>query len=49
MADELYPISFMVFRTTWGISTQADVVISPAIMAIPVVTRVSQATLATGS
>jgi hypothetical protein len=36
----------MVSLTICGISTQAEVVISPAIIAIPVVTIVSQATLA---
>jgi hypothetical protein len=36
----------MVCRTTSGMSTQEEVVISPAIMAMPVVTEVSQATRA---
>jgi hypothetical protein len=36
----------MVWRTISGMSTRAVVVISPAIRAMPVVTRVSQATRA---
>src|SRR5437588_9077901 len=39
----------MVLRTTAGISTQADVVISPATSTSPVVVAVSHATRATGS
>src|SRR5712691_7358661 len=39
----------MVLRTTAGISTQADVVISPATSTRPVVVAVSQATRATES
>src|SRR5437867_10374750 len=39
----------MVLRTTAGISTQAEVVISPATRMSPVVVAVSQATRAAGS
>ncbi len=39
-------MSRMVSRTMFGMSTQAVVVISPAITAMPVVTSVSQATRA---
>ena len=39
-------MSRMVSRTMFGMSTQAVVVISPAITAMPVVTNVSQATRA---
>src|SRR6266545_3012015 len=40
----VYPISWTVPPTTEGMSTYSDVVISPATMTIPVVTRVSHAT-----
>ncbi|GBC86479.1 hypothetical protein HRbin12_00468 [bacterium HR12] len=45
----MYPISVMVSRTTAGMSTYSDVVISPATITMPVVTRVSQATRPSGS
>ncbi len=42
-------MSLMVRRTTLGMSTQVVVVISPAMMAMPVLTRVSHATRQPGS
>jgi hypothetical protein len=44
-----YPIPTIVSRTIRGISTYASVVTSPATMASPVVTIVSQATRPLGS
>ena len=45
----VYPISFTVSLTNFGISTYADVLISPATNTNPVVTVVSHATLDFGS
>src|SRR5579863_4973717 len=49
MSEVLYPISSTVLRTSASTSTQALVVISPATITTPVLTRVSQATRPRGS